>query len=213
MSGMEHAKLKKPRGILYPRPAHDKFQLALHEPSLAMAQFVEHYWIVSWDLPGNESYCQETLPHPCVHLVVERGRSRIVGVKTGKFSQVLRGSGLVFGIKWRPGAFYPFVQLPVSRFTNRETAVSSIFGAAGERLERHIFAAGGETAMSAAAELFLAELAPRRDDRYALLTTIVEHIAADRETTTVEGVAQQFAISVRTYSACSAPMLASAPSG
>ena len=74
---------------------------------------MERYWIVEWDL-SQEPYLQENIPHPAVSLVVEKGRSGIYGVVSrGKFAYLLRGRGRVFGIKFRPGAFYPFLRSPV----------------------------------------------------------------------------------------------------
>lgn len=195
---MARPKLAKPRGILYPRPAHDKFRLALYEPAPPLAPFVEHFWIVRWELPENEPYRQETLPHPCVHLVLEQGCSRVVGVKTGKFGQLLSGTGRVFGIKWRPGAFYPFVHAPVSRFTNRELAVSTVFGSHGERLDQQFVAVDDDRELTAAAEAFLLQMAPQPDENVSFISAIVEHIVAERQTTAVEAVARRFGVSTRT---------------
>ena len=32
-----------------------------------------HFWSVQWDLRGQPPYVAETLPHPSVHLIFERG--------------------------------------------------------------------------------------------------------------------------------------------
>src|SRR5438552_4093309 len=83
---MVHAGVGEPRGILNRKAGEEKFRLSLHPPAPDLALFVEQYWIVDWDLRGQAPYRQEVLTHPCVHLVFERGKSRIVGVVTGKFS-------------------------------------------------------------------------------------------------------------------------------
>ena len=49
------------------------------------------------------------LPHPCVNLVLDRGRLAIAGVGRDRFTYVYRGAGRVFGVKFRPGAFLPFL--------------------------------------------------------------------------------------------------------
>ena len=33
---------------------------------------------------------------------------------SGRFSRVLKGKGRVFGVKFRPGGFYPFLRTPVA---------------------------------------------------------------------------------------------------
>src|SRR5262245_33860306 len=102
------------KGILNPKAGEKKFQLSRHLPSADLAFFVERYWIIHWDLRDQEPFVQETLPYPCVHLVIEKDYSRIYGVMTGKFSRQLTDKGQVFGIKFRPGAFHPFVRTPIS---------------------------------------------------------------------------------------------------
>ena len=55
----------------------------------------------------------------------------IFGVRSGKFSHVLEGMGRAFAIKFRPRAFYPFVNLPVARFTNNTVNIGDVFSVAG----------------------------------------------------------------------------------
>src|SRR6266700_3045273 len=52
----------QPRGILNLKAGEKKFQLSRHLPAQDLSFFVERYWIVSWDLRGQEPYVQETLP-------------------------------------------------------------------------------------------------------------------------------------------------------
>src|SRR6266700_570524 len=66
----------QPRGILNLKAGEKKFQLSRHLPAQDLSFFVERYWIVSWDLRGQEPYVQETLPYPCVNLVFEKDQSR-----------------------------------------------------------------------------------------------------------------------------------------
>src|SRR5262245_47999702 len=106
------------RGILNPQVAEKKFQITRHLPAPHIAFFVERYWIIHWDLRGQPPYVQETLPYPCINLAIEKDRSGVFGVNTGKFARRLEDQGKVFGVKFRPGAFYPFVRWPVSRITN-----------------------------------------------------------------------------------------------
>src|SRR5690242_13628746 len=77
---------EKPRGVLNYAAGRQQFRVSLYEPAPDVAFFVEHYWVVAWDLRNHDPYRQENIPHPCVHLVFEPGNSRIVGVMTGRFS-------------------------------------------------------------------------------------------------------------------------------
>src|SRR6266566_9547559 len=95
----------KPRGILNLKAGETKFQLSRYLPAQDLSFFVEHYWIVSWDLTGQEPYVQETLPYPSVHLVIEKDQSKVYGVVTRKFARLLENKSRAFGIKFKPGAF------------------------------------------------------------------------------------------------------------
>ena len=95
----------KPRGVLNLKAGENKFQLSRHLPAADLSFFIEHHWVVTWDLTGQQPHLQETLPHPSVHMVFEKGKSRIVGVMTRKFSVLLENRARVYGVKFKPGAF------------------------------------------------------------------------------------------------------------
>ena len=124
-------------------------------PSPALAELVEHFWLVSWDLRGREPHLQHTLPHPGVHLVAEPGHSGIQGVLTGRFSRRLVGAGHAFGIRFRPAGFHPFLGAPVATLTDRRVQVAEVFGPDGDRLVARLLAAGDQRRRVAAAEAFL----------------------------------------------------------
>lgn len=187
-----------PRGILNPESRRvDLTGLARFHASADLAPFVEHYWIVRWDLRGQPPRTQETLPHPSVHIAFERGQSAVFGVVKGRFTRAIEDAGLVFGIKFRPGGFYPFVRSPISRFTNRVVPLADIFGAAGAAAESAVTSRPADAEMVEVAEEFLRGQAPARDPIAERLADIVEHIATDRAITTVDAVASRFGYSVR----------------
>jgi len=188
----------KPRGILDPQAGGKKFQLSLHSPATDLAFFVEHYWVVSWDLQGREPYLAEVLPHPCVHLVIEKDKSRIVGVVRGRFSQLLVDRGRVFGIKFRPGAFYPFITSPVSAFTDSSISLRTAFGVAGAALPGVILALEDEGEMVDCAETFLRARCPERDETVGVITETIDRIIADRDITTVDGLVGRLNLNRRT---------------
>ncbi len=140
----------------------------------------------------------ENLPYPSVHLVIEEGKSGIFGVTSGKFSRLLEGQGCAFAIKFRPGAFYPFVNSPGSHFTDKSTSLSEVFGADGNTLEAAILAVEEDERRIELAEVFLRGRHPERDERVELINEIIEHIAADRETTKVDDLQNRFNLTKRT---------------
>lgn len=191
----------RPRGILDERASAERFRLSLLRPADDLTPFVEHHWIVRWDLRGQEPYKQETLPHPSIHLVFQRDESRVAGVMTGKFSVVLRELGAALGVKFRPGAFHPFLRRPVRALTNAESSLESVFGigqAARRSLEHRVLASDDDASMVQVAEDFLRDQHAEADETVSLLTRLIESIVADRRITRVEDVASLAGRSPRT---------------
>lgn len=174
------------QGILNPAAAQRMFRLSRPLPSPDIAPFVEHYWIVAWDLRGQEPYTQETLPYPCAHLVFEAANTRVYGVMTGKFTRQLTRQGQVFGVKFSPAGFYPLLRRPMSQLTNHTLRFAEVFGECVNDLETAILTQPSEGAMVALAEQFLRAILPAPDERVATLNRIVERIAAERDITSVD---------------------------
>lgn len=195
---MMKSTIGKPRGILNVKAGEKKFQLSRHLPAQDLSFFVELYWIVSWDLRGQEPYMQETLPYPCVHLVIEKDHSRVYGVETGRFTRLLENEGRVFGIKFKPGAFYPFVKSPISRLTNTSISFWDAFGVESKALEEALLSGEDEAEMIALAEKFLRERLPQQDKHILIINEIVDFIIAHREITKVDDVVSQFNLNKRT---------------
>jgi len=186
-----------PRGLLDLASGRRHFRLSRYHASDELSFFVEHFWIVEWELPENRTFQQQSLPHPSVHIAVERGRAEVVGITRGKFVRVLQGRGRVFGIKFCPGAFHPFVRVPVSQFTNRAVPVSKVFGRAGTRFADAVIADPDADRNVALAQEFLCLLRAPRDENVPLVKGIVEQVAADRNINKVDDLAAVALISKR----------------
>jgi hypothetical protein len=106
---MIRRKIEPPRGVLKTAGAHPRhFRHERYHPSRDLESYVEHYWVVEWDLRGQAPVRAETLPHPSVHMIFEQaGRSQIRGAARAKFSRVLNDKGGVFAVKFTPAGFIP----------------------------------------------------------------------------------------------------------
>jgi AraC-like DNA-binding protein len=164
-------------------------------PSDDLAPFVEHYWIVRWNVAAPR--IAETLPHPSVHMVLEEGRSDVVGVMRGKFSRVIEGCGRVVATKFRPGGFRAFVDRPVATFSDRRWPVTSVFGPGVEGFDAEVLAHDDDMEAVKVVESFLRSFGPLASDAMALAGTITARIAEDRTITRVDQIAGQFAMTAR----------------
>jgi AraC-like DNA-binding protein len=188
------------RGLLrQPQTPGGHFHHARLAPSPELAALVQHFWIVRWDLRGHPPQTRENLPHPNVHLTLVPGESCIYGVQTGRFTRVLQGRGGVFGIKFRPGAFRPFLKRSVSSLRNRTMVPRDLFNAAADGVEAAVAAASpDDAAMTAAAEDFLLAHLPPADPEVDLVAGIVDEVAADRGLTRVEHILERHGLRIRT---------------
>jgi AraC-like DNA-binding protein len=194
---MPEQRVDPPRGLLNLDLADGRVQLARYvaaDPAIGF--FIEHYWIVRWHLAGQPPFTSETLPYPSVHVVLEQHDSRVVGVPRGKFTRKLRGDGFVFGIKFKPGGFRPFVAGPVSQFANRSVVLASVLDY-GPELADAVLGAGSDAAMIGRAEAVLLRHLPEQEPHVPELTAIVDGIAADRSIVRVEQLIGRYGLGVR----------------
>ncbi len=133
-----------------------RYQHERYHPSPDLERYVEHYWVVEWDLRGAAPERTGTLPHPSVHMIFERDdRSRIRGAARKKFSKLLEEKGGIFAVKFTPGGFYPFVGAPVSGFSDKIVRLRDVFGQRGDDLNRAVLAEGTDLSRINLVESFL----------------------------------------------------------
>src|SRR5262249_46769596 len=164
-------------GVLHVRPGAVR-GVSRYWPSSDLEQFVEHFWIVRWDVP--EARVAETLPHPCVHLVLEEAASEVGGPMRARFTRVLVGQGRAGGTRFRPAGLRPFVTTPAAALTDRRLPLTKIFGAPAGELERLALRYKDDRKSVRVVEEFLRTVRPVANDAMALATRIAERIARER---------------------------------
>jgi AraC-like DNA-binding protein len=191
---MNRRKTDQPRGVLKTAVSDpQRYRHERYHPSSDLALYVEHYWLVEWDLRGQAPERAETLPHPSVHMVFEQhGRSRIRGPARAKFSTVLEEKGGVFAVKFTPAGFYPFVGVPVSRFADTTMTLREVFGPEGDELDARVLAQTRDLSRVNVIEDFLRAHRPEFDENVKLVTEIVYAVAEDREILKVEDLVERY---------------------
>ncbi len=169
-------------------------------PPPELADGVEHFWRVRWNLEGLPPQVQETLPHPNVHLVVEPGSASVFGVHTRRWTRVLEGRSSAFGVKFRPGGFRAFLGGPVARLMDSSLRAGQVFGAEARALDAIAACAddaeGDAHAVDIAARFLLARL-PAADPDALLAGRIVDSIVDDRELHGAAALAARFGLGLR----------------
>jgi AraC-like DNA-binding protein len=185
----------EPRGVLH-RLAVGEFAHGRFEAPDDLADRVEHFWTVRWNLEGRPPQLQETLPHPNVHLVVEPGSIAAWGVHTGRWRRVLEGRSQAFGIKFRPGAFRALLGRAVSTIADTSIAADTLFGADAAALADVLGHDDDRAGADIASDFLRARLAPI-DDAALLAGRIVDAAAGDLALHSAEELARRFDMSLR----------------
>jgi AraC-like DNA-binding protein len=187
----------EPKGVLDPALAAQRFRLARYEAAADLKAFVEHFWIVAWDLRGQEPHVQKTLPYPCVHLVFDAGRTAIFGVMRGAFEYRLEGAGRVLGVRFRAGGFRGVLGGSVTTITDRTLPLSSVYELDTEAAEATVLGAEGDAGMMHAAEEILRTRLPPADETVGVVGGIIERIGADRTINRVDELCAQVGLGER----------------
>jgi len=168
-----------------------------YAPPIELIDWIEHFWLEEWLFDSQEPQTREVLPHPSVQMVFAAGRSRIYGVQLGRFVRRLVGKDRIFGIKFRPGAFHPFLRKPVSSIANTSVSVTEVFPDAA-KVEREVLACRDDEDMLLTATHFLMAKLPSGDPHAQRARRIVEEIASDSGATRVEHLTARWNIHERT---------------
>lgn len=189
----------KPRGLLkWPPRVAGEFDHLRRSPPADLKQWIDHYWMVSWNLNNDQSYLQETLPHPNVQMVFENGVCKVTGICTGRFSRVIHGRSKVFGIKFQPGGFRPFIKGQISELLNRTVIARSILGSWVGQLEaRWTSPTSAPESMIEVCNRFFRARLPKPDRAVELATKTVALILRDPEIKSVDSLARQAQIPKR----------------
>lgn len=186
------------RGLLDLAHAAQNFSLRRYYPSARLSRFIEHYWIIHWDLRSRPDYTSEVLPHPCVNVTFTRERGWITGVTTDKYTYRLEGKGDVLGIRFRPGAFRPFLRRSVADITDATLPATDIFPAADDAFRKRPLNRPNDAEIVADGEALLGVNLPRFDPNIDLIDEIVTLVRNNRDLATVGAIASRFGVPERT---------------
>ncbi|MFD9861915.1 DUF6597 domain-containing transcriptional factor [Streptomyces alboflavus] len=201
------------RGIVDASGLLTRVRFRRHAPAEPLRPYLEHYWLIDWDL--TEPYVTHVVPHPSVNVVFQdlpghEPFGEVAGIGLGLFSKELAGRGRVCGVQFRPGGFRPFAPgRAVADLTGREMPLGEVFGCGlaegGERadaagLDDAVHAVLGpddEHARVAALDAFLLRHGPAPDPQADLAMELADRIRADRTVRRVGDLAREAGLSVR----------------
>ncbi|MGW7313693.1 AraC family transcriptional regulator [Streptomyces sp. NPDC054865] len=188
------------RGIVAAPDLFARVRFRRREPAEALRPYVEHYWLIDWDL--TEPYEAHVVPHPCVNIVFQRDEEggdvgEVAGVGLGLFTRKLRGRGRVCGAQFRPGGFRPFLPgRPVSDFTGRRLPLPEAYPGSAAA-SGAVLGPESEDARVAAFDAFLLALTPAPDTPAERAMAAADLVRRDRSIRRVDELAEAVGLSVR----------------
>jgi AraC-like DNA-binding protein len=194
------------RGIVDARELFARVRFRRREPAPALRPYLEHYWLIDWDL--TEPYASHVVPHPSVNVVFQQygdepARAEVAGIGLELFTQKLAGRGRVCGIQFRPGGFRPFApRRPVSDWTGRRLPIGDVLlpdtdESSLRAAVRAVVGPDEEDDRVAALDSFLLGLEPRPDPQAERAMQLVSRIRNDRSVRRVAELAEAEGLSVR----------------
>lgn len=186
------------RGLLHKQTSFEHFELTRFEPPDDLADWVEHHWMILYDLGDRPPYRQRNLSHPNQHLVIDsRGETGIFGAATGVFETTLSGSGRVFATKFWPGAFRPFFGRAVSALSDTWLPVESVFSRASRDLQEEFIGLNDPVGMAQRLEAMVRAQLPEPDEKADLARRIVSFAETNLELVSVGALAAAFGLGLR----------------
>jgi AraC-like DNA-binding protein len=188
------------RGILDFRLAMDRFQLYRYSAAADLRAWVESYWAVVWDVPAGQTHRQTNLSHTSINVAVEPEGAFVYGVPDRTFVRTIAGRGRVFGVKFRPGGFYPFHGKSVAWLTRRVLPVDQVLGPDGASWAVALAGLEADAERVLRADRFWRERRPRDATGASgpsMATLAVERIRDDRSIVSVERAACVVGMEIR----------------
>ncbi len=196
-SSLRHA-ARANRVVVSDPKSGKRIDVSFYAPPEHLAHVVDGLWTTSWDLRDQAPHRTETLSDPTIHIVMERGLSRVVGVHVQRFSRLLEGRGRILAVKLWPGAVAAFTSVSATKFRNRSAPLEEVFPIDARALEESVFAHKEDALAYAPFLACLTEHLGPLPAEARLARTLVEYVANTPLLTQVRDLERSFKNDART---------------
>ena len=188
------------RGIVDAAELFARVDFRRREPAEPLRPYLEHYWLIVWDL--TQPYASHVVPHPSVNVVFQRYAGQdpfgeVAGIGLDLFTQKLEGRGRVCGIQFRPGGFRPFApDRPLSSLTGQRLRLPEVLPESGSAVAA-VLDPDDERARVACGSGRGSRLRRKASRAATLAIALVDRIRADRAIRHVGEFAEAQGMTVR----------------
>lgn len=189
-------------GVLHQRQSAELYQLRRYLPDAALAELIEQFWLVDWDLRGKAAHMQQNLPDPNFHLVINTGTVTLLGPVSKSYSYEMQGKGQIIGVKFALGALAERLNFKPADFIDKQLEVEQVFNMDTSRLLSELSAANSDQQRVAILQCCFKPFAIARSVQGARVRQLVSLIKQHSDITKVELLSERSNISVQAIQRC-----------
>ena len=189
-------------GVLHQRQSAELYQLRRYLPDAALAELIEQFWLVDWDLRGKAAHIQQNLPDPNFHLVINTGTVTLLGPVSKSYSYEMQGRGQIIGVKFALGALAERLNFRPADFIDKQLEVEQVFNLDTSRLLSELSAANSDQQRVAILQSCFKPFAIAPSEQGARLRQLVSLIKQQSDITKVESLSEHSNLSVQAIQRC-----------
>jgi AraC-like DNA-binding protein len=185
-----------PVEVLDPVHSAQYYSLVMPKPSEKLSRFVDHYWVMRWDVPGSQSFIAEVIPSAYINLTCMPEGAKVTGVTTGKYTYEVSGKGVIVGAKFLPGGYYAFTSQSAHLVTDKAVPAQQMFSRLSDEVNMKAIHAPSDSEAERVLEKVLLECDPTWNRSIKLVQTIIKDIKKN-DVVSVASVAEKYRLSER----------------
>lgn len=185
-------------GVLKQQNSQEHYQLRRFFPRAELADWIEQFWLVDWDLGTSNSHTQRNLPDPNFHLVITDGRVTITGPVSKVYAYTMEKKGRIIGVKFCLGGLNALLPFPVERYVDTEIPAQDILGNDVCTALMSALSQSSDSNVVAILEQYLSPFVTSQSDQHSLAQELVAWIKQNEDVVRLEQVASYAGLSQRT---------------
>lgn len=189
-------------GVLHQRQSAELYQLRRYFPDAALAELIEQFWLVDWDLRDKPAHMQQNLPDPNFHLVISKGTVNLLGPVSKSYSYEMQGKGQIVGVKFALGALAERLNFKPADFIDKQLEVEQVFDVDTSRLLSELSAANSDQQILVILQACLLPFAIQPSVQRIRVRQLVELIKQQSDITKVELLSERSNLSVQAIQRC-----------
>ena len=189
---------KKISGVLNQQSSSKNYQLERLWPDEVVADFVEQFWFVSWNLLPESEHTQVNLPDSNFHLIIENGKAKILGPIKRKYTYTMQGEGHIVGVKFQVGALSSLLKNEPATYIDKEISVEDIFKFSGTDVALAIAGCYNNLDKAVTLQSFLQSYSTKSSRDLNEFQKLVTLVKENNQITSVKDLSESSSLPIRT---------------